>query len=347
MLRPFDCRFCYYSSKRPLWNEPRPILATVATANQFIITRPARVANPEGVPFYFTGCLGDNDALRGHAYYIPLINREMSEALSRPNVSTTALKYLKGHIGMSQEELPSFWFHVLAVGFSSKYLIENADGLRNNWPRIPLPNKAAQLAQSVTLGQRVATLLDTETEVPGVTAGNIPEHFRMMGLISATDLKITAGWGHRDSKGRVSGGSGRTKIRSWTAEEQASLHAGFAIGGSDEARSMALLGRAVDVYLNESTFWRGVPESVWNFVIGGYQVVKKWLSYREEAVLGRALSKEEAREVTSIVRKLAAIVLMSDELDRNYSATCEHAYRWRADREGPADNHESGLALPQ
>jgi Type ISP C-terminal specificity domain len=56
-----------------------------------------------------------------------------------------------------------------------------------------------------------------------------------------------------------------------------------------------LLGRAVDVFLNGTTHWRAVPEAAWEYFIGGYQVIKKWLSYREEAVLGRALTKDEAR----------------------------------------------------
>lgn len=54
--------------------------------------------------------------------------------------------------------------------------------------------------------------------------------------------------------------------------------------------------------LNGVAMWRAVPLSVWEYRIGGYQVVKKWLSYREESVLGRPLTKDEEREVTSMVR---------------------------------------------
>jgi hypothetical protein len=54
-----------------------------------------------------------------------------------------------------------------------------------------------------------------------------------------------------------------------------------------------------DVYLNEKACWRNVPANVWEYYIGGYQVIKKWLSYREQSLLGRALKSEEAREATS------------------------------------------------
>jgi hypothetical protein len=42
-------------------------------------------------------------------------------------------------------------------------------------------------------------------------------------------------------------------------------------------------------------------------------------------VLGRALTTEEARAFTDIARRLAALVLLHLQLDRNYHAACEMA----------------------
>ena len=61
-----------------------------------------------------------------------------------------------------------------------------------------------------------------------------------------------------------------------------------------------------------------MPEKVWNYYIGGYQVIKKWLYYREIPHLGRALTPDEAREVTNMARRLAAIVLLEPVLNNNY-----------------------------
>jgi hypothetical protein len=63
-------------------------------------------------------------------------------------------------------------------------------------------------------------------------------------------------------------------------------------------------------------------------MIGGYQVIKKWLSYREQELLGRALKSEEAREVTAMVRRIAALILMQPALDKNYRRAAAHAYAW-------------------
>jgi hypothetical protein len=57
-----------------------------------------------------------------------------------------------------------------------------------------------------------------------------------------------------------------------------------------------------------------------NYTIGGFQVIKKWLSYREFGLLERPLTPDEAREVTHTARRIAALVLLQPELDKNYVA---------------------------
>lgn len=57
---------------------------------------------------------------------------------------------------------------------------------------------------------------------------------------------------------------------------------------------------------------------MYDFTIGGYQVIKKWLSYREQRVLGRALTLTQIMEVTAMARRLAALVLLQAQLDENY-----------------------------
>ncbi|WP_349278021.1 type ISP restriction/modification enzyme [Polaromonas hydrogenivorans] len=91
-------------------------------------------------------------------------------------------------------------------------------------------------------------------------------------------------------------GKGKTESRAAAPHEQ---HAG--------------LGNAptLDVYLNATAYWKNIPQPVYDFTIGGYQVIKKWLSYREQRVLGRALSMDEIMEVTAMARRLAALCCCS------------------------------------
>lgn len=70
------------------------------------------------------------------------------------------------------------------------------------------------------------------------------------------------------------------------------------------------------------------------FTIGGYQVIKKWLSYREQPLLGRALTPGEVRYVRDMARRLAALRLMAPQLDANYRA-CAAAHRPLHDANAP------------
>ncbi|MDO9557087.1 MAG: type ISP restriction/modification enzyme [Coriobacteriia bacterium] len=99
--------------------------------------------------------------------------------------------------------------------------------------------------------------------------------------------------------------------------------------GMPAEQAIALLGETCfDVYLNDVAYWRCVPANVWRYTIGGYQVIKKWLSYRERALLGRDLKPEEARYVTEMVRRIAALVLMQPELDANYERVKADVWEW-------------------
>ena len=70
--------------------------------------------------------------------------------------------------------------------------------------------------------------------------------------------------------------------------------------------------KAFDVYLNERALWRCVPAAVWNYKLGGYQVLKKWLSYREQAILGRPLKPEEVQHFTDTTRRIAGILMLTN-----------------------------------
>jgi len=61
----------------------------------------------------------------------------------------------------------------------------------------------------------------------------------------------------------------------------------------------------LDIYWNEEGRWANVPERVWSYTLGGYPVIKKWLSYREKQVLGRDLTFDEIRHVQHMTRRVA------------------------------------------
>ena len=62
-----------------------------------------------------------------------------------------------------------------------------------------------------------------------------------------------------------------------------------------------------------------MPVAVWEYTIGGYPVIKKWLSYREKALLGRGLTIDEVRYVAETARRIAALIALQRSLDENYA----------------------------
>jgi hypothetical protein len=75
------------------------------------------------------------------------------------------------------------------------------------------------LQASAALGQQIAALLDTETPVPGVTAGKIRAELKSIAVFQRVDgkpanpdsgdLDLTAGWGHGGKDGVTMPGKGR------------------------------------------------------------------------------------------------------------------------------------------
>ena len=130
---------------------------------------------------------------------------------------------------------------------------------------------------------------------------------------------MTARWGVAGKGGVCMPGKGKAIERAYTPEEQTALAAGAAALGLDANTVLACLGATTfDVYLNDAAFWRCVPSRVWTYTLGGYQVMKKWLSYRERSLLGRALTLAELTEVMHMARRIAALLLLQPALDANY-----------------------------
>jgi hypothetical protein len=359
-FKPFDVRLAYLDADiQPLFSRPSPqLLGQRFKGNSFFITRDTADKDIEGSPFYFSSLVCDYDCISGHARHFPIRLKALPKAAAKKkndgngefgtilheaapaynagkitaNLSPAARAYLD-KLGIKnpdddEETATLIWMHTLAIGYSPAYLTENADGVRQDWPRIPLPDSQATLFASAELGRQVAVLLNTEMPVQGVTTGTVrPELVKIAVVTRLTretlNLSVTAGWGHAGKEGVTMPGKGKLETRAFTAEETATVAAVCDRRAEDGAHRDAatILGPAThDIFLNETACWQNVPEKVWDYTIGGYQVIKKWLSYREFNLLGRALTPDEAREVTHMGRRIAALILLQPELDRNYQA---------------------------
>lgn len=368
LVRPFDKRWAYYTAVPSVWNRSRPSLwAQLWEGNEFFVTRVHASTNPEGVPFYFTHRLIDDHMLAPDAAAFPVRiqptsrarrpgSRQVSFTLSSgqpsANLSPGSLTYL-GTFGLDvADNAALLWLHSLAIGYSPAYLAENSDGVREDWPRIPLPNSKDLLLNSAALGCQIAGLLDTEKPMQGVAAGIVRPELRTIAELeregglplnpAAGDFDLTAGSGHAGRDGVTMPARGLVKERNYTPGEISAITAGAQALGLSRDQALGHLGpRTCDIYLNNFVRWKNVPLRVWDYRIGGYQVIKKWLSYRDRKLLGRGLTLDEVTEVTAMARRIAAILLLEPQLDANYHAIAQSAYRWPAFADSPNDRTAS------
>ena len=313
--RPFDIRWLYWEADSSLLDRPRPSYRPHVFEGNVWLEAREREAKEDFSRGTLVRHLSDNFG-NGLSSFFPAYLRDDGLGISgdgiqrRPNLSGAAQRYLR-RLGADVEDL---FHHVLATLHDPTYREANAGALRMEWPRIPLPSwpdgeadgAAETLAASAARGRELARLLDSEAPVPGVTQGTLRPEIAAIAVPATTDRRnmtgddfaLTAGWGHYGTGDAVMPGQGRIVEREYTPDERAAL--GDAIPALGE--------KTLDVYLNDRAFWHNVPAAIWDYKLGGYQVLKKWLSYRERDVLGRALTPEEVLYFAEMTRRVGAIL---------------------------------------
>lgn len=79
--------------------------------------------------------------------------------------------------------------------------------------------------------------------------------------------------------------------------------------------------RVGEIILDAITRWKGAPEKVWNYTLGGYHIVKKCPRYREQSLLHGPLTGKEAQQFTDPARRIATLLQQNPEMDAHYRAS--------------------------
>ena len=224
--RPFDNRWLYWEADDDLLDRPRPDYKQhVFEDNVWLVLQ--NKARPDLSPPLVISDIGDLNQMNSGVYCVPMWLNDndfgiaKSELQRRPNLSGAAQAYLK-RLGVGVEDL---FHHILAVLHDPTYNQVNADALRAEGPRIPLPgwpdgeadDAAETLAASAARGRELARLLDPETPVPGITQGTLRPEIATLAVPATTDSRnmtgddfaLTAGWGHYGTGDAVMPGQGR------------------------------------------------------------------------------------------------------------------------------------------
>ena len=318
VYRPFDTRWLYWDVGRGLLGRPSTDYPPQVFDENLFIEAREREAKEDFSRGTLIRGLADNFG-NGFSNFFPMLlcdHGNNNNSVRRANLSGTAQNYLQ-HIRANAEDL---FYYVIATLHDPAYRVANAGALRMGWPRIPLPSwpdgndtKASDiLASSAARGREIAALLDPETPVPGITTGTLHPEVTVLAVpatadgrnMTGKDFELTAGWGHYGTGKAVMPGQGFIVEREYTPDERTIMGAAIPTLGE----------KTLDVYLNKRSFWRNVPAAIWNYKLGGYQVLKKWLSYREHTILERPLLPEEVIYFTEVARRVAMIIAVTNQL---------------------------------
>lgn len=356
VFKPFDVRWAYVETTSNLWVAPQPqLVRNVEAGAGVLFVRRTAEASDDGAPVLYSSYLGDQHALHKTAYAVatmlsdatlavhddsPQLQLDLTASTEpRPNLSPIALDYLST-LGLGEDngarKSNNIWMHALAVLYAPAYTADNRGALRQDYPRIPLPASTDRFLASAELGRRLAQLLDVRPDLQNIPVLASMTRARVAtvqkngeGALQPSDLKVDNGWGYLDARGATMAGQGAFTIRGRTAEEQRALVDELETRNIDPVVGINLLGeQTVDVHLNSRVSLTNVPINAWLFRIGGFQILKKWLSYREHSVLGRPLTLDEVRQFSQTARRLSEILLMTPDLDNNYRESSSAIWTW-------------------
>jgi predicted helicase len=167
----------------------------------------------------------------------------------------------------------SFFAYSYAVLHSPRYRTRYSDFLKSDYPRIPITSDSELFDKLSALGADLIAFHLLDDDYEGASWTRFPAKRK-----SPLKTHITRFTG----RGRAEVAKGHPKFKDG------------------------------NVYINPEHYFEGVPEEVWNFHIGGYQVCEKWLKDRR----GRTLSDEGINHYQRVVVALNETIRLMAEIDR-------------------------------
>src|SRR5208337_2864904 len=242
-----------------------------------------------------------------------------------------------GHQGLPIGPAPEDIFHYAYAEFHSPgYRGRYAEFLKIDFPRLPLTSSLELFRALAKLGGELVALHLMEspklekyiTKYAGKgdseVAKGYPKFVPGSGEAAldcgreATALTPFVNDTSKIPQGKA--GAGAPAVQSEATALGSNGELGIAVdGGSSNspdksgsfAAALQSASRRGRVHINPKRWFEGVPEIVWNFHIGGYQVCEKWLKDRR----GRTFSYEDLEHYCKVVTALSETIRLMAEID--------------------------------
>jgi hypothetical protein len=298
LMAPFDVRSCFFRKdllKTNSWSAGQHLRhgdnLAIVCMRQVVLDAPYRHVLVSRV-------MVNNRAFasqKGKASYYPIRSMPENSLLANARSDWNIKQDAMDRMGLDAKTPQAGWQFahlILAETLAPSYADFFDDAVWNDFPRVFRPRNPEAMKRLLALGADLAALQLLEADYP-FASWNQPGATRPDPLATL----ITTFQDEGDREVRKVGEKG--KIMAPSPKGQA-------------------FGR---VYINETAYFDGVPEDVWNFHIGGYQVCHKWLSDRKGSGSGknrkpgRTLTDEDIAHYHRIVIALNETIRLMGEID--------------------------------
>jgi type ISP restriction-modification system protein/N-6 DNA methylase len=318
---PFDQRWIYYADRHKWLNEARADLAANIEGNEFFLTVPEPRKVSESRPVFSTVLPNLHVHERGSVAF----PRETSGGglLSDrdANISEPVWRAISERFGLhglrrdaDARKLVGNLFRVgLAILHAPDYQREHQSALSADWAHLPIPKDLNLFNRLAELGERVSKLLDANRDAS-----------ESINAVLGAERAATLGALRRVDSGNLRPNDLRISISYWGGSRGGWRPRGY---GAEETPMKSWGERTGDLFINEEVFFSHVPEAVWTYQLGGYPVLKKWLGYRQaDRRDERPLTDDERRWFREVIQRIAALLALGPELDRQYQEAAADAF---------------------
>lgn len=291
LYRPFDWRFCYFSDT--IMDRPRRELINHVMGKENLCLLASRQQANIGYYHCLVTNKPANDCVisttsREANQVFPLYiypNEENGQILTQQeerqaNFSPNFIKAITNKLGYNPSPEIIFYY-IYAVLHSPNYRQRYAQFLKIDFPRIPLPNNPDLFKQLAEKGETLVNL-HLMKKLPKIKT-------TISNFISKEDLPIFA-------------------------QEKGEFH--YQGDGKNEVTLVKYDENKQQVMINKDCYFCDVNKSLWEFKIGGYQVLEKWLKDRQKANI--SLTEKDIIHYQNILIVVKTTLQIMKEIDDIY-----------------------------
>jgi len=227
---------------------------------------------------------------------------ESEYVTKRPNISTEIFDMLEKAYGKKPSP-ENIFYYIYAVLYSPTYREKYAEFLKIDFPRVPFAKDKKLFLDLAVLGERLADLHLLKS--------------------SELDPPIARYMGEGDDDVIVKPEFVQDIIASEAKQFPNSKNEIASPAARNDGNQVGTSGNDGKVTINATKYFEGVPEEVWNYHIGGYQVLHKYLKDRK----GRKM--DDPRHYCRIVTSLARTIELQKEIDVLFEAVEKSAIDWK------------------